>query len=202
MDTSPFQMRSSFSGSSSLEAQGLYPIRRASEFDIGLPPRYSTLTGALPGLTDDNGVTFRPPAYSRIVQQRSQSVARCGHGGQNIFQTSTHSHARDGIHQHEYHIMNGNKGKPWATLKVYSGSSSDGLNTPHYMEGDIIRGSFELNLDPPQNISSISLSVSNENSQLSISVSSFFFFVVAVSCEATSTPAFTKTEATLFLISL
>jgi hypothetical protein len=45
-------------------------------------------------------------------------------------------------------------------LKVYS---PDMQNTPYFTTGDPIRGVLELNLDTPQNISSISLSVSKIN---------------------------------------
>ena len=170
MAVSPFFRTSLSNPSSPLAEQPLYPIRRASEFDVGRPPRYSTLLGALPRLGSSNPIapsddsiippSSGPPAYSSVVQQRSRSVGPSDvrpstslhiQRSRNAFLTSTHSRLREGFNKHEYCIMNEKKAKPWATLEVYSASSSR-MNIPQYTEGAIIRGVFQLDLDTPRNI--------------------------------------------------
>jgi hypothetical protein len=161
---SPFS-RSSLSGAS--HSEPLHPVRRASEFDINYPPRYSTLTRVAPS----NPVAAHPipptgpPAYSSVFQ-RPQSVepgdtrlSTVSPRQRPLFPTP---HSRNGSH-FSYHII-GSKAEPWATLKVHSPSSSllDRQNTPYFTTGDLIRGVLELNLETPQNISSISLSVSKK----------------------------------------
>lgn len=122
----------------------------------------------------------RPSAVSpSYTQQRSRSLAVPGsHSHSHAVETANAkpsilspsyniqrsqslvpaSHSREEIHKHESYLINGGKTKPWATLKVNS-SNSDWQNKPHFAEGDIIRGCFELDLDTPQNISSISLAL-------------------------------------------
>ena len=161
---------------SSLSLRGtepLQPVRRASEFDITYPPRYSTLlahSNAVP-IHNDPIPPSGPPAYSSVFQ-RSQSVEPVDTRPSTVSPLHIQRQApqspgqcRNGIHSHHYYI-NGSKAERWATLKVYSPSSShlDRQNTPYFTTGDPIRGVLELNLDTPQNISSISLSVSNNNS--------------------------------------
>ena len=133
-------------------SEPLHPVRRASDFDINYPPRYSTLVAPSnphppPG----------PPAYSSVFQ-RPQSSGSVDQRQTPLFPAC---HPRNGVHSHHsYHII-GSKTEPWATLKVYSPSSSR-QNTPYFTSGDNIRGSLELNLDTPQNISSVSLFVSKK----------------------------------------
>lgn len=208
-------MRSSFSGASSTEPLSLYPapVRRASEFDITYPPRYSTLIGSrapfnpialtyevedieakqddeallatqdvevLAATPDDNDeaiIPLGPPAYSTDLQ-RTHSLGPAVSTPYTIAPLNIHrsrslhpvSQSRNNIHNHHYHIT-GSKTEPWATLKVNSQSSSDldRQNTPHFTEGDSIRGVFELKLDTPQNINSISLSVSQKKKTLTTS---------------------------------
>jgi hypothetical protein len=162
---SPF-LRSSLSLSGASYPEPLHPVRRASEFDINYPPRYSTL------VTPSNAIATHgdaipppgPPAYASVFQRSYSSEPADTRPSAVSPRHVQHSapHSRNGIHRHQYHII-GNKAEPWATLKVYSPSSShlDRQNTPYFTSGDLIRGVFELNLDTPQNISSISLSVSN-----------------------------------------
>ena len=151
----------------------LRPVRRASEFDISYPPRYSTVIAPSNTVSTHNNPTppSGPPVYSSIFQ-RPQSVEPVDtrpssvsplHIQRQCSQIPS-SHSRNGIHSHHYHII-GSKAEPWATLKVYSPLSShlDRQNTPYFTTGDPIRGVLELNLDTPQNISSISLSVSNNS---------------------------------------
>jgi hypothetical protein len=168
---SPF-LRSSLSLSGASEP--LHPVRRASEFDINYPPRYSTLVApSNPVATHEDPLPQSgPPAYSSVFQRphslepadtRPSAVSPCI-SPLHIQHSLPAPHSRNGIHRYQYHII-GSKAEPWATLKVYSPSSShrDRQNTPYFTSGDLIRGVFELNLDTPQNISSISLSVSNSN---------------------------------------
>jgi hypothetical protein len=151
--------RSSLSLSGSSHLAPLHPVRRASEFDINYPPRYSTL------VAPSNAVpNHGPPAYSSVFQ-RAQSLesadARPHIQRQSPLFPASHPRNLNGVHSHHsYHII-GSKTEPWATLKVYSPSSSH--HTPYFTSGDLIRGSLELNLDTPQNISSVSLSVSKNN---------------------------------------
>ena len=162
----------------------LHPVRRASEFDINYPPRYSTLvapSNAVPTHNDPIPPP-EPPAYSSVFQ-RPQSVepAHTRPSAASPLHTQRQRsqfpapHSRNGFHSHHYHII-GSKAEPWATLKVYSPSSShlDRQNTPYFTTGDPIRGVLELNLDTPQNISSISLSVSNINTHKVYLFSSLF----------------------------
>lgn len=175
---SPF-LRSSLSlSSSSLFPEPLHPVRRASEFDINYPPRYSTLPGRpapynpiAAALDDDAILPPGPPAYSTALQPtHSLEDADASSSAVSLPHTRTHGlfpthHSSNGIRRYHYHI-NGSKSKaePWATLKVYSPSSNlDEQNTPHFTNGDLIRGAVELTLDTPQNINSISLSVCNNN---------------------------------------
>ena len=214
---SPFLMRSSFSGAST-EPLSLYPapVRRASEFDINYPPRYSTLIGSSPVQAPSNHIapTYElvediettqddeasiawqdnealivtpeddeaiippgPPAYSTDLQRAHSlqpvvltppiiaplNIQR----SRSLFPVSQ---SRNNIHNHHYHIT-GSKAEPWATLKVNSQYSSDldRQNTPHFTEGDSVRGVFELRLDTPQNINSISLSVSQKKKMFTTS---------------------------------
>ena len=164
----------------------LHPVRRASEFDINYPPRYSTLgapSNAVPTHNDPIPPPG-PPAYSSVFQ-RPQSVEPADarpstvsplHIQRQRSQFSEPPHSSNGIHSHHYHII-GSKAEPWATLKVYSPSSShlDRQNTPYFTTGDLIRGALELNLDTPQNVSSISLSVSNNNSNNKVILFSSLF---------------------------
>ena len=165
----------------------LHPVRRASEFDINYPPRYSTLvapstSNVVPTHNNPIPPPSGPPAYSSVFQ-RSQSVepahsrssaASPLHTQRQCSQFSA-PHSRNGFHSHHYHII-GSKAEPWASLKVYSPLSShlDRQNTPYFTTGDPIRGVLELNLDTPQNISSISLSVSNINTHKVYLFSSLF----------------------------
>jgi hypothetical protein len=143
----------------------LHPVRRASEFDINYPPRYSTIGApSNPVPTHGDPVPPGPPAYSNVFQRpqsaadRSPSAVSPLHSQRQRSQIPA-PHFRNGIHSYHYHII-GSKAEPWATLKVYS---PDMQNTPYFTTGDPIRGVLELNLDTPQNISSISLSVSKIN---------------------------------------
>jgi len=186
------------SSRSSSPASPLTPLRRDNGIDINLPPRYSTLIGALPPPTLSNPIASnddiaisQPPNYSSVFQSRSYSLGDTRlspnsssyhdiQRSQIQFPRSTHSHSTNGIQKHEYYIMNGGKVRPWATLKVHSRTllSSDRQRTPHFMKDDIIRGDLELNFDTPQNINSISLSVS-DRSQSSICLFTFIFSIVA-----------------------
>ena len=155
--------------SSSLSLSGtepLRPVRRASEFDINYPPRYSTLVAPTNPLPSHNSIPSGPPAYSSVFQRSEHADTRPSAVSPMHIQRQCTSapHSRNGIHSHHYHII-GSKAEPWATLKVYSPSSLhlDRQNTPYFTTGDPIRGVLELNLDTPQNISSISLSVSHNN---------------------------------------
>jgi hypothetical protein len=47
--------------------------------------------------------------------------------------------------EHVYHLMNSSN-KPWATLKVQSAARSPG-NVPVYFQGDVITGTFELDVN-------------------------------------------------------
>jgi hypothetical protein len=171
---SPF-LRSSLSLGSSSD---LHPVRRASDFEINYPPRYSTLIGtsadrsnALATLDDDDVLPPEPPAYSTAFH-RTNSLEPPDPSPSSLSSPHVRSqslsptpHSRNGIHTYHYHI-NGSKAEPWAALKVYSPSNLDRENSPHFRNGDLIRGAVELNLDTPQNINSISLSVSNNNIRL------------------------------------
>lgn len=185
----PF-LRSSLSLSSSSYSEPLHPVRRASEFDINYPPRYSTLLGPSPRrapsnpIDDDAILPPGPPAYSTASQQtHSSQPADVSPSADSPLHSSSRSlfpthHSRNGIHKYHYHI-NGSKVEPWATLKVYT-SSLERQNTPHFTNGDLIRGVVELNLDTPQNINSITLSVSNGNNiRFHICPFSSLFSVVA-----------------------
>lgn len=167
---SPF-LRSSFSLSGSSHTEPLHPVRRASEFDINYPPRYSTLAAPSNAVATHNDPVPPPgpPAYSSVFQ-RPQSLepvvtrpCAVSQPQQQHIQRQRPPHSSNG-HSHHYHII-GSKTEPWATLKVYSPSSShlDRQNAPYFTTDDPIRGVLELNLDTPQNISSIHLSVSINN---------------------------------------
>lgn len=157
-----------------------------------LPPRYSSLQGALSpeaanilrslsaevvhttGHGTDRATTreVHPPRYSGVFQ-RSASTARYHHRhrrlGANNY--SVDSQLVAGLHPFEYHIRTGhgsraNRDQPWATLKLFSRSSSSSSSTimgpgkmPKFTTKDLVQGCLELNLDSPQNINSISLSV-------------------------------------------
>lgn len=61
-----------------------------------------------------------------------------------------------------------NKGKPWAFLKVNSrnsssSSSSSTHNTPNFLEGDLITGTVELELEKPDSFIAITLEVRGES---------------------------------------
>lgn len=170
-------LRSSLSLSGTSHSEPLHPVRRASEFDINYPPRYSTLVAPsnhpIPPHDDDAIPPPGPPAYSSVFQpprplesadSRPSPISPCTAMSPMHTRRPVPAPHPNGIHRHQYHII-GSKAEPWATLKVYSPSSShlDRQNTPYFTTGDLIRGVFELNLDSPQNISSISLSVSNGN---------------------------------------
>ena len=169
-------LRSSLSLSGSSHSEPLHPVRRASEFDINYPPRYSTLVAPSNAVATHNNPQAippsGPPAYSTVFQ-RHQSLEPVDTRPSSVSPLHTQpcqrplipaSRSGNGTHSHHYHII-GSKSEPWATLKVYSPSSShlDRQNIPYFTTGDPIRGVLELNLDTPQNISSISLSVSNND---------------------------------------
>jgi hypothetical protein len=160
--------RSSCSLSGASHPEPLHPVRRASEFDINYPPRYSTLGAQAPSNNGPTQAPPGPPAYSSVFQrpQSFESVDARPHI--RPLSPACHPGARNGVHSHHsYHII-GSKTEPWATLKVYSPSSSQlhRQNTLCFTTGDSIRGSLELNLDTPQNISSVSLSVSKNKTAL------------------------------------
>lgn len=172
----------SLSNDSSSFPERLHPVRRVSEFDIVYPPRYSTPIGASTHLSpapfnniathDDNDILPpRPPAYSTGSQPSNSleppdaSSSTVSSRSRSVFLTH---HSRNGIQVHRYHYhINGSKAGPWATLKIHCDSpNQNGQNTPHFTNGDLIRGVVELNLDTPQNINSNSLSVSNNNNNV------------------------------------
>ena len=174
--------------SSSASPQPLYPLRRASEAEPN-PPRYSTLLGTSPDLTssipiathNDGAISpspsppLGPPAYCPVSQRIRCLDETVSSWHLQRAQRLCSSQARNGIYKHHYHI-NGGESEPWVTLKVYNPSSnSNRKSTPHFKEGDLIRGVFELNLDTPQNINSISLFVSDRNSARHTSIYFRFF---------------------------
>jgi hypothetical protein len=157
-----------------------------------LPPRYSSLEGALSPeaasilrslrakaghtLSDaDNSHSgygsrdIYPPRYSGVCQ-RPDSSARQHHRHRRM---DGNNYSRDsqlaaGSQPFEYHIRT-NRDQPWATLKVFSRSSSTSTPSstvvapgkmPKFTSKDLVQGCLELNLDSPQSINSISLSVS------------------------------------------
>lgn len=155
---------------------------------LPLPPRYSSLEGALSpeavnilrSLSAEvvhitghgNDREAYPPRYSGVFQ-RSASTARYHHRhrrlGANNY--SVDSQLVAGLHPFEYHIRTGhgnraNRDQPWATLKLFSRSSSSSSSTivgpgkmPKFTTKDLVQGCLELNLDSPLNVNSISLSV-------------------------------------------
>ncbi|KAF8806268.1 hypothetical protein BYT27DRAFT_7339440 [Phlegmacium glaucopus] len=155
-----------------------FPPRYSTLIGALPPPTFSNSIAS----DDDEPISLSPislisyeppspqlPAYCSSAQQRSLSlgdtslsesaVSYSYRNGQTQFPASTHSDSRNGIQQHEYHIMNRGRA-PWATLKLHSRTSlSSDRRVPHFTEDDVIRGDLELNLDPPQNINSISLSL-------------------------------------------
>jgi hypothetical protein len=149
-----------------------YPLRR-SEVEPH-PPRYSTLLGTSPDLTpsipiathNDGAISPSPspplglPAYCPVSQRIRSLDETVSSWHLQCAQRLCSFQARNGIYKHHYRI-NGGESEPWVTLKVYNPSSnSNRKSTPHFKEGDLIQGVFELNLDTPQNINSISLFVS------------------------------------------
>ncbi|KAF9478394.1 hypothetical protein BDN70DRAFT_808896 [Pholiota conissans] len=118
----------------------------------------------------------RPPRYSSVfnrtrIEQREQRQ-RARHGPSSSSRrhsaqpgnSSTSTRSRSGPQLHEYNLRNGNgtKGAPYATLRVYSPTSSAGagsLRIPKFVGEDLVQGSLDLNLDTPANINSISLSL-------------------------------------------
>lgn len=134
-----------------------------------LPPRYSSLTGTLSpeasqmlrSLSTTSGQPVNgayPPRYSNAFNQHGVTS---GMGrGSSVSRSA-------GLQPFEYHIKSGNvnKPQPWATLKVFSrsssslGSNSSSVKLPKFTSKDPVQGCLELNLESPQNINSISLSV-------------------------------------------
>jgi len=180
------------------------------------PPRYSSLAGALspeaanilqalyaevhtlsnadnPGHGGGRAREVYPPRYSGVFQ-RSTSNVRYHHRHRR---PGANDHSIDsqlvaGSHPFEYHIRTGhgskaNRDQPWATLKVFSRSSSTSAPSstimgpgkmPKFTSKDLVQGCLELNLDSPQNINSISLSVRRSPAiGLSSSPLIFFFLV-------------------------
>ena len=180
----PKPSRSTFSLGGSSHPEPIHPVRRASEFDINYPPRYSTLVAPSNPVATHNDpvIPTGPPAYTSVFQ-RPQSVEPverrpCTVRPLQIQRQRPQPDPRNGTHSHHYHII-GSKTEPWATLKVYSPSSShmDRQNTPYYTTDDPIRGVLELNLDTPQNISSIFLSVSIKQQSPSAIITHNLFFI-------------------------
>lgn len=159
-----------------------------------LPPRYSSLEGTLSpeaanilrslcaeapvfstaASSRDRAREMYPPRYSGVFQ-RSATSARYHHRhprGSGI-RYYTDSQSSVGFHPFEYPIRTGhgsktNRDQSWATLKVFSRSSSTSASSstivgpgkvPKFTSKDLVQGSLDLNLDSPQNINSISLTL-------------------------------------------
>ena len=164
---------------------------------MNLPPRYSSLEGALsPEATnilrslcaeaihsfsnadnrqgDERLREIYPPRYSGVFQRPDSSARHHRQRRTGGSSYSTDSQQAAALQPFEYHIKTGhgskaNRDQPWATLKVFSRSSSTSTPSstimipgkmPKFTSKDLIQGSLELNLDSPQSINSISLSVS------------------------------------------
>ena len=139
-----------------------------------LPPRYSSLTGTLSpessqmlrslsttsGQPGGNGAY--PPRYSNVGVNAEPSSSQRQHSHNSPSGSVSRS---AGLQPFECHIKSGNKTQPWATLKVFSrsssslGSNSSSVKLPKFTSKDPVQGCLELNLESPQNINSISLSV-------------------------------------------
>lgn len=178
------------------------------------PPRYSSLAGALSpeaasvlqslcaeavhtlsnadntGRSGDRAREVYPPRYSGVFQ-RSTSNARYHqrHRRPGANNYSVDSQLVAGSHPFEYHIRTGhgskaNRDQPWATLKVFSRSSSTSAPSsttmgprkmPKFTSKDLVQGCLELNLDVPQNINSILLSV---RCSPALAIDDFYDFLV------------------------
>ncbi|KAF8914294.1 hypothetical protein CPB84DRAFT_1742084 [Gymnopilus junonius] len=124
--------------------------------DAKYPPPYSTLAGALL-----NNITLGD--ITTTVNNTIQVSSGQGHG------VGIHRHGKiRSLLQvlqgqlHDYHVGNGSKSRPWATLRVFSNTStisSSGQKVPCFTSSDLVQGSLELNLDSPQNVNSINLSL-------------------------------------------
>lgn len=161
---------------------------------MNLPPRYSSLEGALSPEAanilrslcaeaihsfsnadnrqgDERLREIYPPRYSGVFQQSDSSGRHRRHRRAGGSSYSTDSQQVAALQPFEYHVKtgHGSKANPWATLKVFSRSSSMSVPSstivvpgkmPKFTSKDLVQGSLELNLDSPQSINSISLSVS------------------------------------------
>lgn len=155
--------------------------RSNSNIEVGLrPPRYSSIEGAFPpahsaqdlpepvGLGTAAQNDRRPPRYSSVFDRergerdRRQRVRRSG--------SYRLGSSAAGPQLHEYNIRTGNgaKAPAFATLRLYSRSSASpaanaaasSMRVPKFAGADLVQGSLDLTLDPPQNINAISLTVS------------------------------------------
>jgi hypothetical protein len=72
---------------------------------------------------------------------------------------NTYPMCHPGSADHVFTLSN-SKGKPWAMLRLISSATSSG-RMPTYYQGDRIIGSFSLNLEKQEAISSITATVSN-----------------------------------------
>ncbi|KIJ93574.1 hypothetical protein K443DRAFT_645352 [Laccaria amethystina LaAM-08-1] len=110
------------------------------------PPSYSMVEVSLA----DSNEEFppAPPRYSMILQHRRSSDNTQRRLNPTLSPSQT---------KHGYHISN--KNRVWATLTIFSRSSTLTHAFPRFYGNDPVSGTVDLNLDSPQTINSITISL-------------------------------------------
>jgi hypothetical protein len=114
------------------------------------PPSYSMVEVSLA----DSNEEFppAPPRYSMILQHRRSSDNTQRRLNPTLSPSQT---------KHGYHISN--KNRVWATLTIFSRSSTLTHAFPRFYGNDPVSGTVDLNLDSPQTINSITISVRSDH---------------------------------------